>query len=79
MRRELSDNLRRFRSYKSMAECFYIIQRQFKYINIEVQDMDKKIKKIQRDTKKVSGELKGLLKADKKQDKMVAKAKKGKC
>ncbi len=38
--------------------------------------MDKKIKKIQKDEKKVSTELKGLLKADKKQDKIVDKAKK---
>lgn len=30
--------------------------------------MDKKIKKIQKDTKKVSGELKSLLKEDKKRD-----------
>lgn len=30
--------------------------------------MDKKIKKIQKDTKKVSGELKSLLRADKRRD-----------
>ena len=44
--------------------------------------MDKKIKSIMKDTKKVVGKEKMLLKDDKKQDKMVDKAKmkmKGKC
>jgi hypothetical protein len=38
--------------------------------------MDRKIKKIQREEKKVSSDLKGLLKEDRKQDKIVDKAKK---
>lgn len=44
--------------------------------------MDKKIKKIQKDTKKLVKEESSLLKADKKHDKIVDKAKmkmKGKC
>ena len=46
--------------------------------------MDKKIRKIEKDTKKVGKELKGLEKADKKRDKIVAVGKKamkkkGKC
>ena len=40
--------------------------------------MDKKIRKIERDTKKVSNELKGLEKADKKRDKLVEKGRKAK-
>ncbi len=38
--------------------------------------MDKKIKKLQKDTKKVMKEEKSLLKEDKKHDKVIAKAKK---
>lgn len=44
--------------------------------------MDKKIKQLQKDTKKVVKEEASLLKADKKNDKIVDKAKakmKGKC
>ena len=44
--------------------------------------MDKKIKKIQKTTKKLAHEEVSLLKADKKRDKLVAKgrkAMKGKC
>lgn len=41
--------------------------------------MDKKIKKIMKDTNKVAKEEKSLLKMDKKQDKIVAKAKMKKC
>ncbi len=43
--------------------------------------MDKKIKKIQAENKKEGNELKSLLKMDKKNDKIVDKAKKmkGKC
>lgn len=38
--------------------------------------MDRKISKIQKETAKVSADLKNLKKADKKQDKIVEKAKK---
>lgn len=38
--------------------------------------MDKEIRKIEKDTKKVGKELKGLEKADKKRDKVVAIGKK---
>jgi hypothetical protein len=38
--------------------------------------MDKKIKQIEKDTKKVGGELKSLEKADKKRDKLVDAGKK---
>lgn len=38
--------------------------------------MDKKIKKLQRDTKKIVKEESALLKADKKHDKIIDKAKK---
>jgi len=41
--------------------------------------MDKKIKKIIQGTKKVEKQEKSLLKMDKKQDKIVAKAKMKKC
>jgi hypothetical protein len=44
--------------------------------------MDKKIKKLQKDTKKIVKEEASLLKADKKHDKIIDKAKhkmKGKC
>lgn len=43
--------------------------------------MDAKIRKIEKSAKKVGSELKSLEKMDKKQDKIVAKAKKmkGKC
>lgn len=44
--------------------------------------MDKKIKKLQKDTKKLAKEESQLLKMDKKHDKVIAKAKmkmKGKC
>lgn len=38
--------------------------------------MDRQIRKIEKDTKKVGRELKSLEKADKKRDKLVAKGKK---
>ena len=38
--------------------------------------MDKKIKKLQKDTKKIVKEEASLLKADKKNDKLIDKAKK---
>lgn len=41
--------------------------------------MDKKIKKIQKETKKLAKDEASLLKADKKRDKIVDKAKMGKC
>lgn len=44
--------------------------------------MDKKIKKLQKDTAKIAKEEKSLLKEDKKHDKLIEKAKhkmKGKC
>jgi len=40
--------------------------------------MDEKIKKIQRENKKEGKDLKSLLKADKKQDKKIAKCEKRK-
>jgi len=41
--------------------------------------MDKKIKKVITETNKVSKGLKFLLKEDKKRDKIIGNAKKGKC
>lgn len=45
------------------------------YFNIEVK-VDKKIKKLQKDTKKIVKEEASLLKMDKKHDKIIEKAKK---
>jgi len=41
--------------------------------------MDKKIKKLQKNTKKLMKEESALLKEDKKHDKIIEKAKKKKC
>lgn len=41
--------------------------------------MDKKIKSIQKDTKKLMSKEKSLLKEDKKHDKIISKAKMKKC
>ena len=82
-RKESFNNLRKFKRHKSVFEILNLMFHQFKLIHAEIRIVDDKIKKIEKDSKKVSGELKGLLKADKKQDKIVAKAKKkmkkGKC
>ena len=63
-----------------------LVKLSISFINLKLKkqgnNMDKKIKKLQKDTKKVVKEEASLLKADKKHDKIVDKAKKkmkGKC
>lgn len=64
---------------KSIAlfpKYFKLLCDEIKYLRKEVSKMDKQIKKIQKDTRKLEKEEIALLKADKKQDKIVEVGKK---